>query len=157
MKNGNKNFVKYLRCLFIPMAIILYVIAFYALGFYLQSRGYLKKYDFKNPVKAVYTDVRLTYFNSGYVYELIYEYTAPDGTVYTGHSSEHYNKHNAQSHIGEEVEIYIDGKGGSTLHNYGKDNRQAYLIVAIVFIPSATVIAVTAVILYKRKPRIENN
>ena len=88
-------------------------------------------------------------------YDLIYEYTAPDGTFYTGYSILDYSKSQAEALIGEEVDLYIDGKGDGTLHDYSKDNRDLYLIFGIVFLVLSTAAVITTVVLYKRKPHLQ--
>ncbi|MDE5729815.1 MAG: hypothetical protein K2I20_06585 [Clostridia bacterium] len=149
-----KSFVKKFSWIFIFTCVMLYLVGFYAVGFYVDSGQYLDKYDFENPVTAVYTGMRetLSYSRRGR-YDLIYEYTAPDGTFYTGYSRVDYSKSEAEALIGEEVDLYIDGKGDGTLHDYTKDNRDLYLIFGIVFLVLGVATAVTAVVLYKRKPR----
>ena len=147
----SKEFIKKFNWIFILTVIIFYVISFYAVGFYLDSAQYIHKYDFENPVKAVFTDIQESLSPSRHGrYQLIYEYMAPDGTFYAGPSRIDYPKSEAESFIGKEVDIYIDGKGDSTIHNYSKDNRNLYLIFGIVFLLLGTATIIIAVILHKR-------
>ena len=151
---ANKKSAKKINGLFIAVTVILYFFSLYALGFYFESGYRIKQYDFENPVKAVYTDIKESIsFSRRGLYDLIYEYTAPDGTFYTGKSNTDYPKSKAESYIGTEVEIYLDGKGDSTTHDYRKDNRLLYLIFGIVFILSGTATIVIPVVLYKRKSK----
>jgi hypothetical protein len=45
---------------------------------------------------------------------LIYEYIDDDGTVYRGNGALYWLTGDAERHIGDTIEIYIDGKGAST-------------------------------------------
>ncbi|MDE6604877.1 MAG: hypothetical protein K2K85_02505 [Clostridia bacterium] len=93
-------------------------------------------------VEATIVNVR-SYGSSGMIgefrtrgdksFETIYNYIDVDGTIYSGTAKAGYNtEKEAKQHIGEKIEIYIDGKGNSIAKG-NKTNPTQYIIVAIIF------------------------
>ena len=140
---------------YIVSAVIILVIGFFLLGYYFEIVHYRKNYDFENPVKAVYVDVHRSCTDAEhgiYWYAPVYEYTAPDGTYYSGTYERYRTESEAESYLGQEVDIYINGKGGSTPNDYRKNRKVLVLVFSIIFLSIGIPFVIIFVIPHRWKP-----
>ncbi len=144
---------------YILIAVVLFGVGAFLLGYYFEIDRSKKRYDFDNPVIAICIDVDRTGANqqtAAFRYDLIYEYIAPDGTYYTGYKSglDWFSSESAarKAYIGKEVEIYIDGKGGSTPNDYSGDNEILMLVLSIIFLSIGVAFVVIFMIPHRWKP-----
>ena len=148
---GGKVFIS----TYIVIAIIIFIAGSCLIWFYLESVHFRKNYDFEHPVIAKYFEVQKAIIDSSkfmYQYFLYYEYTSPEGIYYCGPYEVYKSRSEAESHLGEEVLIYIDGKGGSTpFASYGNKNTWALILSIIAFLLGIAIVAVL-IIPHRWKP-----
>ena len=133
---------------YIVLSVICFVIGSFLLVFYFECENYRKNYDFEHPVTAVYTKVIFTVADlqtHSFRYYPFYEYTSIDGVYYSGYGDWYYEESTARSYIGEEIEIYIDGNGGST--PWLSYNNQKIWAVAVSVILLTVGVAIIAVLI----------
>ena len=148
---GGKAFIS----TYIVITVIFFIAGSLLLWLYIETEYYRKNYDFDHPVIAKYFRVykATTDLSKGiFQYFLYYEYTSPEGVYYTGSYDWYGNRSEAESHLGEEVLIYIDGKGGSTPWASYKNEKLWALILSIIsFLIGITVVGVL-IIPHRWKP-----
>lgn len=114
----------------------------FALCFWVMFVNYNKDLylqSIKERGEKVTTEIVRTGYESGVTIGhsfvvLIYEYIDENGVEYNGMCESRFNVlEDAEKHIGEKVEIYIDGKGKSILTDR-KINPGSNVILAVIFI-----------------------
>ena len=108
---GGKNLLPF----YIISTIVLFIFGIVFVGGYFDLWYLKENIDYTQSVEATITDVH-THSSSTdgvYWYTPFYEYTSQDGTYYCGDLSYNNNREAAEAHIGEKVQIYIDGNGRS--------------------------------------------
>lgn len=147
-KGGKKNIPFY-----IISTIVLFLFGIVFIGGYSKLWYVKDNVDFTQSVEATITDVydhydgqlhRVTY------YFLRYEYTSPDGVYYWNTFEQFEDKEEAMSHIGEKIQIYIDGKGTSVPSDVYRHKPNTWvLILGIVFLVAGLAVFVVLVIPHK--------
>lgn len=120
---------------YIISTVVLLIFCIVFTGGYFELRYVKDNVDFTQSVEATITEVHGRTVNHFTEYYLFYEYTAQDGTYYCGSADSFDEWDEAVSHIGEKVQIYIDGKGYSvpSLAYRNKPNMWV-LIIGILFL-----------------------
>ena len=103
-----KNWQRFM--LWVAFGVVLVIMLIPLIGYYSISRTN-RIIDIGRKVEATY--LRVT-FDSRRRAQLVYEYMDSDGTLYIGKGDIYFHVVDAEKHIGETTEIYIDGKGNST-------------------------------------------
>lgn len=137
---------------YIISTIVLLLFGIVFVGGYADLWYYKDNIDFTQTVEATITDVHMHGHDGRYYYDLFYEYTSPDGTYYCGCDDEYKNRDVAVTHIGEKIQIYIDGKGKSVTSDvYHNTPNVGFLIAGIVLLLGALADFVILVIPHKWK------
>lgn len=85
-----------------------------------------------------------------YGYKLRYLYVDENGRSYKGLGDFYYTKAEAESHIGDEVVILINDKGGSRVKGYANLDGKAWFIAAIAMSSVMLLYVLIIIILHKK-------
>ena len=131
---GGKNLLPF----YIISTVVLFIFGIVFVGSYFEWGHLRENIDFSETVEATITDAYDYYDpNLHYVthYFLRYEYTSPEGVYYWNTFGNFKDKEEAMSHIGEKVQIYIDGDVHSTPYIvYSNKPNIWFLIIGIMLL-----------------------
>lgn len=107
-------------------------------------------------VTATFTELDKTFLGINTQYVLRYYYKDDNGVEYTGTTTYMYElKEEAEKHIGEKVQIKIDGKGHSMFADYNPPSPVLFWVLCVLCI-LAVVILVFVIILNTLKIKKRN-
>ena len=137
---------------YIISTVFLLIFSVVFIGGYCDLWYVKENIDFTQSVEATITDVHSFGHDGVYHYELFYEYTSENSTYYCGTTGYYENREYAASHVGEKVQIYIDGNGRSVPSLVYRNKPNIWvLIVGILFLVAGLADFIVLVIPHKWK------